>query len=138
MKIVILHGRGVDARDIPRCLGERESVVLTMNHHTVRRTVMEAESHREGVFVVATAGGLTPPSHNTIVELINRRGPSQFFLYASRNAERLHGLIPRQLSGEDHTLLASILTFVAEAEELTIERLVEAFPDVTSNLEGVK
>lgn len=143
MRVVFLHGQFENVGAIQECLKavdpkRAEQVLFTTNSLAMRLAVVEAGKGGEGAFVVGTSGGLNFSRHNTVVELRNRWPRMLSFLYASLGtADRLHGIIPRP-TGDDHRLLARVLAFATEAERVTVEQIVEQFPEVVSNEQSVK
>lgn len=141
MKLFILHGHMENVESIllrlARISPARAGLVLpTREVRDVRRAVVGAEGG-ESVFVVVTGDGLTNRAYNTIVELKSRYSHALFFAYTSLvTAELLHGVVPRELRGEDHELVAQVLAFVGE--RTTVEEIVDQFPLVTNNRQSVR
>ena len=141
MKVFILHGHMENVESIllrlTRISPARAGLVLpTREVGVVRRAVVAAE-REESIFVVVTGSGLTTRAHNAIVELKNRYSHAVFLAYTSLpTADLLHGVVPRDISGEDHELVAEVLAFVHEGT--TMEEIAGQFPLVTNNLLSVK
>lgn len=141
MRVVFLHGHNEDVRRIQERLTaldpKRAEQVLFTSRPAAMCDAVKAAEKSGGVFVVATWGGICLRSGNAVPQAKNASRSSMFFAYLGfGDASHLHGVIPRD---EDHTLVARVLAFVAEAEgKVTIEHLAEAFPDITSNLQSVK
>lgn len=103
----------------------------------MRDVVVAAEKEGGGAFVVATFDGLCLRSGNAVISVKSVSRSSLFFAYISiGEALHLHGIIPREIKGEDHTLLAQVIFFVQDGT--TVDDIVRKFPSVTSNLQSTK